>query len=176
MSASTPSTPVGSSRPEQATPNAAASAGLDGTWRGRTQGHWWLFGGGVAAAVVLLVLGVFLTPAEAGVGTHEQLGLPACSTMRWFDTPCPGCGVTTSVTLAAQGRVAESIANQPFGFLVAVLLGGLVAFAAFGAIARRDLYHDLTALPARPKVLALSIGAVALASWVYKILLIRGAL
>ncbi len=51
---------------------------------GRTAGHWWLAGGGLLAAVALVVLGAFLTPAEAGVGTHEQLGLPACSTMRFY--------------------------------------------------------------------------------------------
>jgi hypothetical protein len=96
--------------------------------------------------------------------------------MRFFEVPCPGCGVTTSVTLAAQGRFADSFANQPFGFLVALLMGGLVAFAAVGTVAGRDLNRDLTALPVRARALGIVLGAAMVLAWVYKLLLVRGVI
>ena len=137
----------------------------------RSPEHWGVLAFAGLTLVVLLVLGLFLSPDPSGVGTHEQLGMRACMTMDRWNVPCPGCGVTTSVTLATQGRLLDSFLNQPFGFAVALAMVGFVLWAGVGHLRRRDLYDDLRALPAARWSIA--IGVVAALSWVYKIWLVR---
>ncbi len=68
----------------------------------------------------MLGVGAWMQPDPAGHGTHMQLGLPACAWASVFHKPCPTCGMTTSVSLAAHGRLIDSFVAQPFGLLVAV--------------------------------------------------------
>src|SRR5437773_24545 len=82
---------------------------------------------GVSAACAgMLGVGAWLTPDGAGHGTHTQLGLPACAWAAVMHRPCPTCGMTTAVSLAAQGRLVDSFVAQPFGLVVA--LGATLAF------------------------------------------------
>lgn len=156
-------------RPEGSTSPASFEAPV----LGRTTGHWCVLAFAVASWLVLAALGLYASPDASGVGTHEQFGLPACSTMEWFGVPCPGCGVTTSTALFAQGRFAESLRNQPFGFLCA-LLAALGPLAAFGAAALgRDLWVDLRRLASKRWLVALGV-AVAV-GWVWKLWLVLGA-
>lgn len=84
-------------------------------------------GGVIAAACwALVVTATMLTPQQGGYGTHEQLGLPPCSTLARTGYPCPSCGLTTAVSAAAHGQVITAVRAQPFGlviFAAAVLLG-----------------------------------------------------
>lgn len=82
-----------------------------------------------AAGAVLMALS--LTPRSSGYGTHEQLGLPACTSLAATGYPCPTCGLTTSVSAAAHGQVARAFRVHPFG---PVLFGALVALAVVGLI------------------------------------------
>ena len=72
----------------------------------RSKEHWivlalaWLALGGA------FLLGRFLEPDPRGFGTHEQLGFRACLPVELWNVPCPGCGVTTAVTLAVHGELA----------------------------------------------------------------------
>jgi len=81
--------------------------------------------------------------------------------------PCPGCGVTTSVSLLWHGDLWASFLNQPFGFL----LGLFVPIAALGAFVQhfrgRDIYAD--ALKMRLGRWLLGLGSVMVVAWVYKI-------
>ena len=48
----------------------------------------------------LLAVARWLEPAASGMGTHQQLGLPACTTVTLFNVRCPSCGMTTSWALS----------------------------------------------------------------------------
>lgn len=133
----------------------------------RSPAHWVLVALAPACLLVLLVLGTLVTPSPSGHGTHTQLGLPPCLAMEWFGVPCPGCGVTTSVTLAVHGRWMASFLDQPLGLFVALLLA-LYPLWAFWQLARgRDLFERVRGLNAR---LWVPVGIVViLGSWIYKL-------
>ncbi|MFN3683499.1 MAG: DUF2752 domain-containing protein [Fimbriimonadaceae bacterium] len=72
------------------------------------------------------LLGAWIVPSPRGHGTHEQLGLPACSVMALLHRPCPGCGLTTSVSATLHGRLTEAFQAHPWG-------PPLYALATFGS-------------------------------------------
>jgi hypothetical protein len=78
---------------------------------------------------VVLAVALALMPRLRGYGTHQQLGLPACSFQARTGYPCPTCGLTTSLSSAARGDLAAALRAHPFG---PVLLAGIVAIAAAG--------------------------------------------
>ena len=41
------------------------------------------------SGLILLSLAIWLEPNPSGFGTHQQLGLPPCTILFWFDVPCP---------------------------------------------------------------------------------------
>lgn len=115
----------------------------------------------------MLVVGAHLTPSPEGHGTHEQMGMPPCGFVIATGHPCPTCGMTTAVTLAAHRRPLQAILTQPFGALVAI--GGAVGFwgclhvAAFGSRLGRVAEPLL-----RPRILWIGAGLL-VAAWIYKI-------
>ena len=121
---------------------------------------------------VAVVLGRYLEPDARGVGTHEQLGFEPCWMMAELDLPCPGCGVTTSVSLASRGDLWGSFANQPFGFLLVVLSLAAFLWAVVSALRGRDLWLGLAKL--RFWTWAAPLGFALLVSWAYKVARIRG--
>jgi hypothetical protein len=119
------------------------------------------------ALLAMLVVGAHLTPSPEGHGTHEQMGMPPCGFVIATGHPCPTCGMTTAVTLAAHRRPLQAILTQPFGALVAI--GGAVGFwgclhvAAFGSRLGRVAEPLL-----RPRILWIGAGLL-VAAWIYKI-------
>ncbi len=87
-----------------------------------------VLGGG---AIAVLGIAMHLTPDPNGYGTHRQLGLGACTMMSLTGWPCPMCGMTTTFTLFAHGRLLEAMVNQPFG---TVLFPATVAMALLGLV------------------------------------------
>src|SRR5690606_19210446 len=78
------------------------------------------------ATVPVFVFGVFavawgLEPDARGLGTHEQLKLLPCISVRAFDVPCPFCGMTTSFAHFADGDPAKAFWIQPAGAVFFVL-------------------------------------------------------
>jgi hypothetical protein len=133
----------------------------------RSTGHWVALGAAGAALLALGLAATVLSPSPAGHGTHEQLGLPACTAMERLGIPCPGCGVTTSAALTLRGELAQAFRTQPFG-LVVVVLGLLwIPWAAGSHLLGRDLGPDLARLARRPVLIAL--GAALAAAWLYKL-------
>ena len=133
----------------------------------RSPEHWFVFGLAFLVPVALVAMALFFEPDARGHGTHEQLGLRPCTTMELWDVPCPGCGVTTSVTLAAQGRIWDSIVTQPFGFVCAVAGLFFFGWAVWATFRGRDLYVSLMSLDLG-RWGRILVGVV-LVSWVYKI-------
>lgn len=116
----------------------------------------------------LWVVAASLTPASAGVGTHQQLGLAPCSLLSLSGYPCPTCGMTTAFSLAVRGRFFAAFTAQPAGLVFAML----TAFAAAQAISALWLGRVWTLdwYRVTPNRLIASGVAVVLGSWAYKVI------
>jgi hypothetical protein len=83
-----------------------------------------LVGMGLAS---LLVLAWRLDPDPRGLGTHQQLGLPACTIRVLFGMRCPSCGMTTSWSHAVRGEWPSALAcNVAGAILAAAAMVGVV--------------------------------------------------
>lgn len=92
-----------------------------------------LYAAGLAvAAMAVLVTAWRLVPAAQGVGTHQQLGLPACSFLAITGLPCPTCGMTTAFACTVRGQFGAAVTSQLAGFLLAI---GTVLTAVIGTVA-----------------------------------------
>ncbi|MEM7625654.1 MAG: DUF2752 domain-containing protein [Planctomycetota bacterium] len=114
-------------------------------------------------AVLLTAAG--LTPAERGIGTHTQLGLQPCGFEAATGYPCATCGMTTSFTLAADGRFLDAFAVQPAGLILAVVTAMAAVLGGWALWSGMSLAALGTALW-RPRVVVLLIGVVLL-GWAY---------
>ncbi len=72
---------------------------------------------------MVVVLGVarWLEPDAKGYGTHQQLGLPPCSSILLFGSKCPACGMTTAWSLAMDGRVVDAWYTNAGGLVLIVV-------------------------------------------------------
>lgn len=123
-------------------------------------------------AITLLSVAAWLQPASAGMGTHTQLGIPACSWPATVGLPCPSCGMTTSFALAADGRFFDSFLAQPSGFLLALATAGFAVVSAYATLTGSRMLSAIT-----DKIggrFWWVLGAVVLLSWGYKMLTFRG--
>jgi hypothetical protein len=89
-------------------------------------GHLLWFGMWLGVTLVAL----WLTPNEAGHGTHRQLGFPPCPSVLMFDKPCPGCGLTTSFTASVHGQLGAALKAHPLG----PAMYGLLSLSAFACL------------------------------------------
>jgi hypothetical protein len=128
----------------------------------------------LAGAAAMLIVGASLTPSAEGVGTHEELGFPPCGFLATYQMPCATCGMTTAVSHAAHGHLLMAITTQPAGAAIAVLAMMAVILCTASLLGGFSL-APLGAAIWRPRVVLLAALFV-LAAWVYKILLVRGAL
>jgi len=92
--------------------------------------------------LAMLLIAAALQPRQCGYGTHEQLGLPACYTLKngW---PCPTCGMTTSVSAIAHGQVGLAWRAHPFGIVLFVLALVLIAPGLGQLLSGRDMLGPL---------------------------------
>lgn len=132
-----------------------------------TRGHWLVLAGAALSLAALVLLGAWFVPAPEGHGTHTQLGLPPCLTMRAFGVPCPGCGVTTAAAWAARGEFAQALRTQPFGALGALALALFPVWAVLGALRGRDLGERAPSWLNRYTLGAASV--VAMGAWLYRL-------
>ncbi|MET0287220.1 MAG: DUF2752 domain-containing protein [Polyangiales bacterium] len=90
-----------------------------------------------SSALAVLITARLLTPASAGHGTHQALGLPPCGFLAWSGLPCPTCGLTTAFALLAHGEVLRAVQVQPMG--VPLFLGTVATLGvAITALVRGD--------------------------------------
>jgi len=80
----------------------------------------------------ILALSLWLKPDGRLYGTHQQLGLPPCSSRVLLGIPCPSCGLTTSFTLMSHGHLVRAFQAHYLGpVLYAGMLGYLALLVAF---------------------------------------------
>lgn len=130
-----------------------------------------MLGFALGSVALLVVLGLVIEPDPRGFGTHERLGLPSCKPMDWWSIPCPGCGVTTSIALAARGSWWPSIHNQPLGFAVAVGLPVFALWAVVNTLRGRNLAQIISGW--RLGWWSVVLAAVITLSWAYKLALVQ---
>lgn len=109
-----------------------------------------------------LVTACFLQPASAGLGTHQQLGLPPCSMRFLLGIRCPACGMTTSWAHFVRGSWPASVQSNSAGFLLAVLNCCLVV-AGMVAIYRGE--KPSPAMQRRFAYLLVAAGGIAVLDW-----------
>ena len=125
----------------------------------------------VSAGVLLVAL--MLTPkTQAGVGTHEAMGLPACGLEVATGIPCATCGMTTSFSLMAHGRFVAAFINQPAGALLSVITAMATVLSGYALATGMSLAPIGRALW-RPRVVVIGI-AILLIAWAYKIVIHTG--
>jgi len=112
-----------------------------------------------------MVVATQLRPASSGLGTHQQLGLPPCSTRVLFGVRCPACGMTTSWAHLVRGDFVASMKTNPGGTMLGLIDISLIFGLAFLA--------GLPQWPARKWLVALAWAlamaiAVALADWAWR--------
>lgn len=118
-----------------------------------------------AASLGVLVVAAWLRPAEAGTGTHTQLGLPPCGFKFSSGLPCATCGMTTSFSHAANGDLITAVATQPAGTLLAVLTAITAVVSGWALVSGMSL-APLGRAVWRPRHL-LGLIALLLVSWGY---------
>lgn len=73
------------------------------------------------SVLAILITARTLEPARDGFGTHQQLGLPPCTSVALFGIRCPSCGMTTSWSLATRGELLEAARINCGGLLLAII-------------------------------------------------------
>ena len=125
-------------------------------------------------ATILLCIALFLKPSSNGIGTHQQLGLPACGWVAAADIPCPTCGMTTAWSHTVRGQLPSAWMAQPLGMLLA-LTAFAVAIGAFITAISGISFQSLLYRYSPTKVIIV-IASLAILSWAFKILIHRGVL
>lgn len=121
----------------------------------------------LVGCVALLATAATISPEHAGLGSHRQLGLPACSVITLTGYPCPTCGMTTAFAFAVRGKFLSAFDAHPGGlcFALGVVVTGVVALAVLitGKIWSVNWYRIS---PAR---VALGSVLLVLGGWAYKL-------
>ena len=114
----------GSSSPPPVTPDWASAGWSVAIPQRASRGVRLSSGFSALAAATVLVIAWILTPSDAGLGTHQQMGLPPCNWIVAANMPCPTCGMTTAFSFAAHGNLLASFRTQT---AMVVLIGGWTA-------------------------------------------------
>ena len=67
----------------------------------------------------------------------DGLGVKICWIKRLFDVPCPGCGLTRSITCLSQIEFEKAWHYHPFGYLIYAMFFSNVVLLLTGPRARR---------------------------------------
>ena len=119
------------------------------------------------AVACLIGTAAWLTPAGAGHGTHEQLGLPPCSSMMFTGKPCATCGYTTAFSHVAHGQLISAMIVQPAGALFAMVVAAAGLVGGYVMVTGQSVGHRLRGL-IRIRTLVI-VGAIVAAGWAYKL-------
>lgn len=123
---------------------------------------------GAAVALILLVPLItarLLSPDPAGLGTHQQLGLPPCSMRVLLGVRCPACGMTTSWSHFTRGDPITSLRVNAGGAglaLITMVVVGMGLTSVWTGI------WPSTASRRRLCVAVIAAGLVTLTDWLVR--------
>ena len=127
-----------------------------------------LFALGILAAnLTVFAIAGWVTPSPTGIGTHRQLGYPACLSPLLTGYPCPTCGMTTSFAHAVRGQFLRAFHAQPAGFALFLLMVAACGYCVRVAVTNKG---ELSLVSRRAGPLALLGAGVIALGWVYKLL------
>ncbi len=89
----------------------------------------------IGLAQLILALSVVLPP--------KGLGITVCWLQAISGLPCPGCGLTRSVTSLTHGHLESALRYHPFGILVWLLAVILASWPLWGQQLRRRCFDWL---------------------------------
>jgi len=121
----------------------------------------------LTVCAALLSVAVWLKPDPSGLGTHRQLGLPACTAVMLTGYPCPTCGMTTAFAHAVRGQLVAAFVAQPAGLLLALatmVAGILSVFALLTGYVPQINWYRIS-----PTWVVLIGVAVILLGWLFKL-------
>ena len=121
------------------------------------------------ASILLVLIGMasWLVPDPAGVGTHQQLGLPGCTMLTVFGVRCPACGMTTSWAHTLDGDLVSGIRASLSGVLMCLAsLFLMLAFTCFAISGRGYLGIRLSLFLL---ILLGSIVSISLVEWLIRL-------
>lgn len=126
----------------------------------------------IAVSVLLGCAGVigvaaWLTPSDRGIGTHRQMGLPACGLYSVTGWPCPTCGMTTAFSHVAHGQLLSALRVQPAGALFAVGVVVASVVAVYVLITGRSIGAWL-AWNVTPLRIGMMVVGLIVMGWAYK--------
>ncbi len=127
----------------------------------------------LAAVSGLAVLGILVTarclePASAGFGTHQQLGLPPCTSIALYGIRCPSCGMTTAWSLATRGEFLEAARMNCGGLLLALIALGYIPASGYFSWRGRSTRSGWFSLALGISILT-SL-AIAITQWLWRLL------
>jgi hypothetical protein len=117
--------------------------------------------------VVLIVLAAWLRPDKAGLGSHQQLGLPPCAMVTLVGYPCPTCGMTTAFAHTMRGELLSAFRAQPAG--LALALATVLAAAVSLGVATTGKVWAINWYRVSPAQVTLAIVVLVLGAWGYKL-------
>jgi hypothetical protein len=120
----------------------------------------------VLACTGILALAFYIEPDPSGLGSHQQLHLPACGFYQRTGYPCPTCGMTTAFAHTIRGRLYQAWLIQPAGTLAALGCLLLALLSGYAALMGRKL--DKMTENLNWYIILISAAAVILASWLWK--------
>ncbi len=120
----------------------------------------------------LLIVAAILRPDPSGLGTHRQLGLPACSFSELFGIRCPTCGMTTAWSNVMHGRPVAALRGSVCGAFLAVVAAVVGSWSLATAIRGRWSFGALQDTTAG--YLALTVVALVLVEWGLRVYVIPG--
>ncbi len=98
----------------------------------------WLLLASATCVLALLVTAACLRPSASGLGTHQQLGLPPCTSIVLWGVRCPSCGMTTSWALLLRGQAMAAVQANIGGTFLALIALAYVPISCYFSILGRS--------------------------------------
>jgi hypothetical protein len=121
-----------------------------------------------ALALGFLFVAAALPPSERGWGTHQQLGLPACSIQQFCGWRCPACGMTTAWSHFVRGQWLAALSCNAGGVALAATCVAAIPWT-IGSAVRGDWIWLRPTDPGRIMI-GSSILAVILTDWLLRLI------
>lgn len=133
-------------------------------------------GGIFIGCAILLAVASQLEPDSAGLGSHQQLGLPPCSMLVIMGYPCPTCGMTTAFAHTVRGQLASAFLAQPAGFALAMATVAAASLALSTVLTGR--VWAVNWYRVSPTWVVLGVVFLVVGGWAYKLVwgLVTGSL
>ena len=120
-----------------------------------------------AGPLTVVILAALLHPDPAGVGTHQQLGLPPCGFLFVTGYPCPACGLTTAFAHMVRAEFIGAALANPFGILLFLVTVAIIPVAGLGLVRGWPVFETLDRLQFEKWALLLVV--TSLLVWVTKL-------